>query len=70
MKKKKNSNILYYLALLVSIIFLIKNISELDFENLSNSPFSGILSYTFFILIFIRLIIKKNEKLNYRSNSD
>lgn len=68
--KENKRNILYYLALLVSIILLIKSISELDFENLSNGPFSGIISYTFFTLVFIRLIKEQNEKLNSHSNSE
>ena len=60
--KENNKIILHYLALFVSVILLIKSISELDFENLSNGPFSGIISYTFFMLIFIRSIREQKRK--------
>ena len=60
---ESNKRILHYLALLISIVLLIKSISELDFENLSNGPFSGILSYTFFALVFIRLIREQKKKV-------
>tara|TARA_R110002124_G_C8504758_1_gene474617 strand:+ start:71 stop:280 length:210 start_codon:yes stop_codon:yes gene_type:complete len=68
--KESNKKILYYLALLVSIILLIKSISELDFENLSNGPFSNIISYAFFTLVFLRLIKEQKEKLKSHSNSE
>ncbi|UAM97177.1 hypothetical protein K8354_12725 [Polaribacter litorisediminis] len=68
--KESNKKILYYLALLVSIILLIKSICELDFENLSNGPFSNIISYAFFTLVFLRLIKEQKEKLKSHSNSE
>jgi len=68
--KESNKKILYYLALLVSIILLIKSISELNFENLSNGPFSNIISYAFFTLVFLRLIKEQKEKLKSHSNSE
>ena len=55
----KNKKIIHYSALLISVIFLIKSISELDFENLSNGPFSGIFSYSLFTIFFILAIRKK-----------
>jgi asparagine N-glycosylation enzyme membrane subunit Stt3 len=69
LKIKMKRNILYYLALFVSVILLIKSMSELDFENLSNGPFSGIVSYTFFAILFIKLIKEQKEKPNSHSKT-
>ncbi len=68
--KESNKKILYYIALFVSIILLIKSISELDFENLSNGPFSNIISYTFFTLVFLRLIKEQKVRLKSHSNTE
>ncbi len=39
-----------------------KNISELDFENMTKKSYSEIISYSFFTLVFIRLI--REQKIN------
>lgn len=42
-----------YTVLFISILLLIWNISDLDFDNLKDGPFAGIVSNIFLILAMI-----------------
>ncbi len=54
---------LIYLVIIISIVLMIYNISELDFNNLKKGPFFGIVSNVLLILgmIFIMRDVKKKE---------
>ena len=54
---------LIYLVLIASIILMIFNIAELDFDNLKKGPFAGIVSNILLIVAMLLSIrdIKKKE---------
>ncbi len=59
MKNKKN--IIFYLLIIASLILLILNINKLDFNDLSNGKYSGIISNI--LLIFANIVfIQQNRK--------
>ena len=51
-----------YIVMIAGIILLIINISELDFSNLKNGPFSGIVSNLLLILAMIISVRDLNKK--------
>jgi len=51
-----------YIIIIAGLILLIINISELDFSNLKNGPFSGIVSNILLILAMIVSIRDLNKK--------
>lgn len=53
-----------YTVLFISILLLIWNISDLDFDNLKNGPFAGMVSNIFLILAMAVTFsdLKKMEK--------
>lgn len=53
-----------YIVMIVGLILLIINISELDFSNLKNGPFSGIVSNVLLILAMIISLRDLNKKEN------
>ena len=52
-----------YIIIFASIVLMIYNISKLDFNNIEQGPFSGIVSNVFLILAMLVTIrdIKKKE---------
>jgi hypothetical protein len=60
---------LLYIALILSIITLVSNITEFDFDNLSNNSFAPITSSFFFSIVFIILIRDKNNQREKENNS-
>jgi hypothetical protein len=50
-----------YIVLIAGLILLIINISELDFSNLTNGPFYGIISNVLLILAMIISIRELNK---------
>jgi len=59
MKDKKN--IILYLVILASFILLILNINRLDFNDLSNGKYSGIIS-NILLIIAMTVVIQENRK--------
>ncbi|AXO79239.1 hypothetical protein DZC78_02205 [Olleya aquimaris] len=55
-----------YLIIIASIVLMIYNISELDFDNLKKGPFAGIVSNILLILTMLVTMrdIKKKEQEN------
>ena len=51
-----------YVVMIAGMILLIINISELDFINLKNGPFSGIVSNVLLILAMIISVRDLNKK--------
>ncbi len=51
-----------YIVLFLSLILLIWNITDLDFNNLKSGPFSGIVSSIFLMLAMIVTIWELNKK--------
>ena len=56
-------NYLVYFTIIASIVLMIYNISELDFDNLEKGPFAGIVSNVLLILAMLFTIrdVKKKE---------
>jgi hypothetical protein len=56
-------NYLIYFTIIASIVLMIYNISELDFDNLEKGPFAGIVSNVLLILAMLFTIrgVKKKE---------
>ena len=54
---------LTYFVLIASIVLMFFNIAELDFDNLKNGPFAGIVSNVLLIIAMLLTIkdIKKKE---------
>ena len=54
---------LIYFTIIASIVLMIYNISELDFDNLEKGPFAGIVSNVLLILAMLFTIksVKKKE---------
>ena len=54
---------LTYFVLVASVVLMIFNIAELDFENLKKGPFAGIISNVLLIIAMLLTIrdIKKKE---------
>jgi len=61
MKDKKD--IVLYLVILASVILLILNINRLDFNDLSNGKYSGIIS-NILLIIAMSFVIRENRKKN------
>lgn len=55
-----------YFIIIASIVLMIYNISELDFDNLKKGPFTGIVSNILIILAMLLTMrdIKKKEQEN------
>ena len=61
--RKMKKNYLIYFTIIASIVLMIYNISELDFDNLEKGPFAGIVSNVLLILAMLFTIrgVKKKE---------
>ena len=60
---KNRKDFIFYLVIIASFILLILNISRLDFYDLSNGKYSGIISNILLIILMI-YVIRKNRKDN------
>ena len=54
-----------YFIIIASIVLMIYNISELDFDNLQKGPLAGIVSNVLLILSML-IIIREVKKINNR----
>jgi hypothetical protein len=55
-----------YFIIIASIVLMIYNISELDFDNLQKGPLAGIVSNVLLILSML-IIIREVKKINNRN---
>ena len=60
---KNTQDILLYMVIIASIVLLILNISRLDFNNLSNGKYAGIIS-NILLIIAMSFVISGNRKKN------
>ena len=67
-KKQRKMKTFYfmYFIIIASIVLMIYNISELDFDNLQKGPLAGIVSNVLLILSML-IIIREVKKINNRN---